>query len=198
MSFTDGLVINRSLVGATWETANQSLICNSTPTKIYIDIFKISNDSDNAIKAAWLKSNCSYIDCNESAEHIQNAHLISSGDMPANPDYVPVYIKDIKDFINQGGGHFDNNSYEKYLMIELYPEKPDPKDRIVFTLLNQFDVNTSSICCYSVAFFRSLKKFNNLSETSIVNFAKDGNKIFIYITDSNNSVRYYDVADNPH
>lgn len=197
MSFTDGIVIDRSLVDTSWETANQNLICHSTPTKLYIDIYKILNDGNNAVKAAWLKNNCGYIDCSDSAEHIQNAHLISSGDMPANPDYVSVYVKDIKDFINQSGGHFDNNSYEKYLMIELYPEKTNPADRIVFTLLNQFDVNTSSVCCYSVAFFRSLKKFNNLSETSVVNLAKDGNKIFICITDSNNSLRYYDITDDP-
>ncbi|GGB81570.1 hypothetical protein GCM10007424_22100 [Flavobacterium suaedae] len=197
MSFTNGIVINRSLVDTNWEIANQSLICHSTPTKLYIDIYKILNDGNNAIKAAWLKANCNHIDCEESTEHIQNAHLISQGDMPANPNYVTVYLKEIKDFINQNGGHFDNNSYEKYLMIELYPEKPDPKDRIVLTLLNQFDVNTSSVCCYSLAFLRSLKKFNGLNDTSVVNFAKDGNKIFICITDSNNSLKYYDVADNP-
>ena len=197
MSYTNGIVINRSSIDSIWETANQSLICHSTPTKLYIDLNKILNDSNHAIKAAWLKTNCSHIDCEESTEHIQNAHLISSGDMPANPDYVSVYVKDIKDFINQNGGHFDNNSYEKYLMIELYPEKTDPKERIVFNLLNQFDLNTSSVCCYSIAFFRSLKKFNSLNDGSIINFAKDGHKIFICVTDSNNSLRYYDVADNP-
>ncbi len=170
-----------------------NIVCSNDNTSAKIDLDQYQNDPDNSQKSIWLEANASYIDMDASGPYTVDAH---SYDAP-NPDnyvYVTIGFGELVNKITKK--KYDSDMYNNYVEI-----KPDILNNtiIVDTLADY----SYAKACFSIPFFRSLKKKYDIKDDTLLYFttvpAKSKMKLLFKFKTSvtNDNFIYFDMTDNP-